>query len=184
MKTDPILEPVFILAGQSNMAGRCDASQLPRPLKEPPLNVDFQICWDLDRNFGEGCSSKGEFLPLQPQKSPGLDMDIFGPEMGLAHCMAPRLEALGIKRAYFIKFALGSTDLYTNWNPENSAKEGKMSQIGFYPIFQQFCRGSLAALDVRDTIVKRPLWGMFWLQGESDSSKAKKANAYILSKLP
>lgn len=30
-----------------------------------------------------------------------------------------------------------------------------------------------------ETGIDRQLWGMFWLQGESDSSKAKDANAYL-----
>lgn len=109
-------------------------------------------------------------------------MHIFGPEMALAHSVAPRLKELGVERAYFVKFALGSTDLYSNWNPSNSATTGKASEIGYYHSFLAFCRESLKALqpDEHTPIkVERPLWGMFWLQGESDSSKAKTANAYL-----
>lgn len=179
MKVQSVIEPVFILAGQSNMAGRCDPSELPVNLKSPSAyGIDFQMCWDVDQNFGEGCSSNGAFLPLQPQRSPGLDMDIFGPEMALAHSIAPRLGKLGVKRVSFIKFALGSTDLYSNWNPSNSAISGKMSDIGYYPRFLTFCRESLRLL-THDDDISRPLLGMFWLQGESDSSKAKTANAYL-----
>ena len=131
MKSNQPAEPIFILAGQSNMAGRCDARELPEHLKAAPL--DFRICWDLDRNFGEGCSSNNEFLPLQTQYSPGLDMNLFGPEIALAHALSPRLQAVGVKRAHFIKFALGSTNLHTNWNPSNAVTSGKMSDIGYYP---------------------------------------------------
>ena len=178
MKTQLAIEPVYILAGQSNMAGRCDAAELPEQLKTG-TSVDFRICWNIDQNFGEGCTSKGEFLALQPQHSPGLNMEIFGPEMALAHSMAPRLEALGVKRAHFIKFALGSTDLYSNWNPANSTTTGKPSDIGYYTRFFQFCRESLELLR-RGNVGSAPLLsGMFWLQGESDSSKAKTANAYL-----
>ena len=192
-----IIEPVFILAGQSNMAGRCDAAELPAHLflqqqqgnnDDDPV-VEFRMCWDLDRNFGEGCSSQGQFLPLQPQPSPGLNMDIFGPEMALAQSISPRLVDAGVKRAHLIKFALGSTNLHTHWNPTNSVTDGKLSDIGYYPQFLKFCKDSMELLQHNDddkaapsssaSIVSRPLSGMFWLQGESDSSKAKTANAYL-----
>jgi len=180
MKLTPAIEPVFILAGQSNMAGRCDAAELPNHLKQIK-SLDFQICWDIDRNFVEDCNSDGKFLSLQPQTSTGLNMDIFGPEMAMAHSLAPRLEKLGVKRAHFIKFALGSTNLHTNWNPSNTLTSGKMSNIGYYPQFQKFCKESLEFLNTNAApcSVILPLWGMFWLQGESDSSKANTANSYL-----
>ena len=165
------------------MAGRCDAAQLPEAAKPSALEgIDFRMCWDVDRNFGEGCDSGGKFEPLQAQHSPGLEIDIFGPEMALAHSLSPRLKAIGIQRAYFIKFAMGSTNLHTNWNPTNKNTEGKMHTIGYYPRFLEFCKASLASLQLQeqpDQGIDRPLSGMFWLQGESDSSKAKDANAYL-----
>jgi Carbohydrate esterase, sialic acid-specific acetylesterase len=176
------LEPIFILAGQSNMAGRCNEDQLPEEFKPAKSGLDFQICWDLDKNFGKGCSSGGEFLPLQPQESPGLNMNIFGPEMGLARSLTPRLKEMGVKRAYFVKFALGSTSLYTNWNPSNSVVEGNMADIGYYRDFIKFCRdavGSLNPCGDEEYIPNRPILGLLWLQGEGDSSKAKTANSYL-----
>mmetsp|Transcript_6108 Transcript_6108/g.10955 ORF Transcript_6108/g.10955 Transcript_6108/m.10955 type:complete len:279 (-) Transcript_6108:214-1050(-) len=176
------------------MAGRCDAKDLPDYLKSmiaPPLpstennnDVDFQLCWDLDSNFGgpDLCNSNGRFVRLQPQQSPGLNnMNLFGPEIALAHALAPRLtnvEDVVIKRVFFIKYALGSTNLHTNWSPSNSVSRGKMAEIGYYQHFMNFCKESLQSLG-NDVNVKRPLCGLFWLQGESDSSKAKTANSYL-----
>ena len=185
------MEPIFILAAQSNMAGRCDVSNLPETFQPSTLkDVDFRFTWNNDHNFGEGCSSNGEFRSLQAQHSPGLAMDLFGPEMALAQTLQPRLKEEGIKRAHFIKFSMGSTNLHSNWNPSNTASSGKMSDIGYYGTFLKYCQDSLGALlldgkgigdddDSSKGIQTRRLCGMFWLQGESDSSKAKDANAYL-----
>lgn len=182
------MEPIFILAGQSNMVGRCDEAFLPDPF-QPSMSkdVDFRLCWDNDHNFGEGCSSNGEFRSLQAQHSPGLQMELFGPEMGLARTLEPRLVGMGIQRAHFIKFSMGSTSLHTNWNPSNAISEGKMTDIGYYETFLKYCQDSLDTLmvdqgdnsDCSTKIQNRKLCGFFWLQGESDSSKAKDANAYL-----
>ena len=187
MLSKKVLEPIFILAGQSNLAGRADISEIPAHFHPRALNndVDYRFNWSNDHNFGgEPCSSNGEFRPLQSQLSPGLNyMQLFGPEMALAHTLQPRLKVLGIKRAYFIKFAMGSTNLHTNWNPSNTVSWGKMSEIGYYGTFSKFCQDSLARLvggsenDIESS--NRRLCGMFWFQGESDSSKAKDANAYL-----
>ena len=37
----PAVEPIFILAGQSNMAGRCDAAEIPERVKPKANGVDF-----------------------------------------------------------------------------------------------------------------------------------------------
>jgi Carbohydrate esterase, sialic acid-specific acetylesterase len=106
-------------------------------------------------------------------------MDIFGPEMALAHTVTPRLKTLGIRRAYFIKFAMGSTNLHSNWNPSNSASSGRAAEIGHYQKFLKFTKDSLASCGDLSSQNQQQISGMFWLQGESDSSKAKDANAYL-----
>ncbi|CAB9515034.1 iduronate-2-sulfatase [Seminavis robusta] len=162
------------------MAGRCDVTELPEGLQPAEIrDINFRMCWDNDHNLGEGCNSSGKFESLQAQHSPGLEMDIFGPEMALAHALSPRLKEQGIQRAHFIKFAMGSTNLHSNWNPSNNNSEGKMASIGYYPRFLDFCRTALESIREGQSDVDCPLGGMFWLQGSSDSSKAKDANAYL-----
>eukprot|EP01063_Lacrimia_lanifica_P025386 TRINITY_DN33182_c0_g1_i1.p1 TRINITY_DN33182_c0_g1~~TRINITY_DN33182_c0_g1_i1.p1 ORF type:complete len:283 (+),score=54.09 TRINITY_DN33182_c0_g1_i1:47-895(+) len=184
------VEPVFLFAGQSNMAGRCEVSlealaDLGLRLQDGECRhssgVAFEMCWDNDSNFGAGGGhSGGKFLPLLPQAAPGLGLaSCAGPEMGVAATLAPRLAAAGVSRAHFVKFAMGSTNLAANWNPGNTAAEegtppGKASH---YPAFIAFCTAALKAL--RRAGGERPLAGMFWLQGESDTSKAADANAYL-----
>lgn len=188
MLSKKLIEPVFILAGQSNLAGRVNISQIPAAFHPSALDrdVDFRFTWSNDHHFGgELCSSNGEFRSLQSQLSPGLyNMELFGPEMALAHTLQPRLKELGIQRAHFIKFSMGSTNLHSNWNPSNTVSCGKLSEIGYYGTFLNFCKDSLATLvdgssENDNDSSKQELCGMFWFQGESDSSKAKDANAYL-----
>jgi len=183
-------EPVFLLAGQSNMAGRCKAEDLPPARRDDSGGVTFTLCWDNDSNFGEenGGHSNGEWRPLQCQESPGLGGgSFFGPEMGLAEALGPRLAELSIRRAHFLKFAMGSTNLHCHWNPENNNSQAQGSspaKIGHYNRFIDFCRRALqdtaaGAASSADTPKKRKkLVGLFWLQGESDSAKAKTAKDY------
>ena len=178
-------EPVFLLAGQSNMAGRCQAEDLPPRRREDSGGVTFTLCWDNDSNFGAeaGGHSNGEWRPLQCQESPGLGGgSFFGLEMGLAEALGPRLAA-DFCRVHFLKFAMGSTNLHSNWNPENDLQQGSSpAKIGHYNRFIDFCRRALkdtaAAAASGDAPKRKKLVGMFWLQGESDSAKAKTAKDY------
>lgn len=191
------MEPIFILAGQSNMVGRCDEGDLPEELRVPSIPISF--CWNNDSNFASddddddvdgnnnGAHSNGCWLDLQCQPSPGLGFVNFGPEFGIAHTLAPRLAAMGVRRAHFLKFAMGSTNLHSNWNPDNGQEENvPASQKAHYGRFVHFCRESVEKLrmDGNDnadtaTTTEKPILGLFWLQGESDSSKAKDANQYL-----
>ena len=203
------MEPLFILAGQSNMAGRCVASDLPpafrssnaddgegRPGSADPAlflhgGVEFSMCWNNDSNFGVATAgtSDDQWLPLQCQLAPGLDHPtmVFGPEFGIATTLGPRLSECGITKACFLKYAMGSTNLHSNWNPENTTTaafddDGSISNtsaVGHYGCFIDCCRRHLADPTCSNQNSNRQLVGMFWLQGESDSSKAKDANAYL-----
>ena len=179
-------EPVFILAGQSNMAGRCDASAIPKEyVHDGSIHIHggvvFQICWSNDCNFGDGGSnSNGKWLNLQPQPSPGLGISCFGPEIALATALGPRLYQIGVRRAHFIKFAMGSTNLHSNWDPRNDKSVGKPNEVGYYKQFIEFCISAIQKLEEEPCANnQKELTGLFWLQGESDSSKAKDANSYL-----
>lgn len=110
MSDDDDFEPVFLLAGQSNMAGRCDGRDLP----------------------------------------------------------------------------FGSTNLHCNWNPNNTNDDHpKPNQKAYFRRFIQFCQSALAEDTKNDGAAlagpprKKKLVGMFWLQGEGDSTKTKDANSYL-----
>ena len=84
---------------------------------------------------------------------------------------------------------MGSTNLHSNWNPDNATDEedAKPAAKAHYPTFLKFCRESLR--DLQDKLdqendgdfpaTRVRLAGMFWLQGESDSSKSKDAKNYL-----
>lgn len=113
-------------------------------------------------------------------------MTTFGPELAIAAALGPRLFKIGVRRAFFVKFAMGSTNLYSNWNPNNNNRDepSRPSEIGYYTRFIHFCKGAIEQISNNPnssagaTRNKR-LVGMFWLQGESDSSKAKFARSYL-----
>ena len=165
-------EPVFLLAGQSNMAGRCHAGALPFNLL---TDTKFTVCWNNDSNFGLECGShsNGEFRPLQCQPSPGLENSFFGPEMGLAETLGPRLVSANIPRAHFLKFAMGSANPSHNWNPNHKTDDSESpSKQAHYGRFIEFCQTTL------NSHPHMKLSALFWLQGESDSSQSKTAKAY------
>lgn len=214
-------EPVFLLAGQSNMAGRCDGRDLlshpsrattptPSTAKNDANEYDtaapgvamtpqFTLCWDNDCNFGEEnrSHSSGEWRPLQCQYSPGLQRQLFGPEMGLAETLGDRFgeQRLFLTREgedggeegetttptiHFLKFAMGSTNLHNIWNPNNNNDDHpKPNQRAYFRRFIQFCRLALADNKTNDASPSKKLVGMFWLQGESDALKASDAASYL-----
>lgn len=184
---------VYILAGQSNMVGRCSSDDLPNEFRDEKKEccrheyngVSFHLYCDNDCNFRASDTEtpviqQHEWKPLACQPAApilGLGDSSFGPELAIAKSLAPRLVAKNnTKQVYFIKFAMGSTNLHSNWNPNNSKTSGKPQEIGYYQKFVAFVKQALAAIPLNDSCL---ISGMFWLQGESDSSKAKDANAYF-----
>ena len=133
-----IMEPVYLLAGQSNMAGRCQERELSTDLLSPsPVPVNF--CYGNDSNFGQ--TSVGDWGDLRGQPSSGLGKTLFGPEFGLAETLASRCweGKNGCQRVHFLKFVMGSTNLHSNWNPGNvAATETEGVKPGFRAHYQEF----------------------------------------------
>ena len=98
-KKDKVL-PVFILAGQSNMAGGGIKEELPEELQKPQKDGLFVKFWGV------------KWKPLEPGKR-------FGPEVTFAAEMTRALKGpVGI-----IKLANGGTSLEKHWNPKKYDKE-------------------------------------------------------------
>lgn len=84
---------VFVLAGQSNMAGQGHGEDLPDDLKAPQNNV---LVFD-----------QNDWKPLQPGKN-------FGPEVVFGQAMAKHFGGtIGI-----VKVAVGGTNLAKQWSPD------------------------------------------------------------------
>lgn len=137
---------VFLLAGQSNMVGVGEASDLKAPYDKPPANVKI---WG-----GKGWKELGPGVSNKPNR--------FGPEIAFGHAMS---KAYPDDEIYLIKYAAGGTALYNDWSP----KEGG-------PQYKQFMSTAQAALKNLDEAgVKYSIDGMLWMQGESDAYEGQGA---------
>lgn len=157
--------PVFIFAGQSNMVGRASASDMP-PLSEGQKRA--RLCFSNDLNFPHPSASKS-WTSLRAQPSlfdPAHPRDHFGPEISATRVLCESARFRGL-RVHAIKFAMGSTSMAEHWHPEGGTH---------YQDFVEFCLGSLRRL--REAGLHPVLQGIFWLQGESDTGKAKTARVY------
>jgi hypothetical protein len=151
---------VCICAGQSNMVGRGKPCELPAIVLEKAAS-SF-VSYDHDRNFAEKANEPHravkDWTPLtaDAQYSYGGQCLHFGPEFGIAQQFD--------EPAYFIKFAMGSTTLHTDWRPD-----GK-----YFRECISFVKSALAKVPQPAEIK-----AFFWLQGESDSTgNAQNVNAY------
>ena len=164
MESKPIY---FILAGQSNAGGRAFSTDLSQDMQKEYPNVMMK--WNNDLNFGDPAISN-DWKPLQPQYTPFVKKKQFGPEIMLGRKLYESLK----RPIYIIKFTMGSTNLFVNWNPDcNNIKIGKNMHINYFKEFNKFCQDSINS-------IKEPadFGGIFWMQGEGDAMDNKFANAY------
>ena len=138
---------VFLLAGQSNMAGAGLFKELKKSEQEAPEGVQI---WDKNgwRELGPGISA---------------NEGRFGPELAFGRAMK---KAFPEDEIYLIKTAAGGTSMHKHWSVEGQGS----------PMLKKFlssARGALKELDGRR--VKYKVEGMLWMQGESDAAQGKGA---------
>lgn len=157
----------FILAGQSNAAGRAYGKDLSDDLqKEYP---DVMMRWNNDMNFGNPAVSN-EWKALQPQFTPFAGQTQFGPEIILGRRLYDHFK----RPIRIIKFTMGSTNLAINWNPNGKdVVIGKKKQINYFNEFTNFCQTAITSLNG-----KADFGGIFWMQGEGDAMDKKFADSY------
>ena len=143
---------IVILAGQSNAVGRGRAVD-----GVPALDTDAWINWCNDKNFGEPLTSAG-WVPMQPQL--GRFGRHFGPEASLR--IGGAKDGCGLS-THVIKFAMGSTSIGKEWAPDSALLEDFFEHV------------ERAIAQVPEP---RRVCALFWLQGESDTSKKKNASEY------
>ncbi len=145
-------ELVFILAGQSNMAGQGNTSELAPFYRRTPSNVSFYY--------------NGYKTPLNRFVH-------FGPEIGFAHEIARRFPHTRIK---LIKFAVGGTSLLA-WDPHWSAAKARLTRnASAGPLFKKLVQ--TAAASKFDGSGAR-LAGILWMQGETDAKYPGVARQYV-----
>ncbi len=143
-------ELVFILAGQSNMAGHGTTAKLPAAYRRTPANVKFYF----------------NGYPAQMSR-----FARFGPEVGFAHALSRRFPHKTIK---LIKFAVGGTSMFA-WDPNwriGRARETRNASAG--PLFKKLIKTVR-----RHTSVKGVKFaGVLWMQGETDARYPNAARTY------
>lgn len=183
---------VYLLGGQSNMAGHGDADDLTGSLAGYAApRSDIQI-WRSYADEGGVIGSTngwiplapeyGDFYPLRNDPTWGSRDPSFGPEVSFGAAIK---QAYPNDDIYLIKHAWGATSLagawdpdgYVNWNPTNSVGVHHQDSFGVqYYHFRTTVAAALADLDANS--VDYEIAGMLWMQGESDAINAGRDAAY------
>lgn len=141
---------VFILAGQSNMEGYGNSSELSDTHKALPPNVTYL--------------KNGQLSDFTAHER-------FGPEVGFAHEMSRHFPQQSIT---LIKFAVGGTSLLAwapQWLEENAELTGNG---GAGPLYERLF-GFIAQVDSNNAA---DFAGVLWMQGERDARFANVGSQY------
>jgi hypothetical protein len=155
----------FILAGQSNMAGWGDSTELPDDLRK---GHDRVLMFD-----------DGKWQPLRPhapamqnQKRFGLTEFHFGPEVSFGHELAKAFpdETIGI-----IKYAAGGSSILAwkpDWTREDADRIGQGGRGSLYKILMDKVKQAQEARTIE-------IVGFIWQQGGRDMTKVDVAKEYL-----
>ncbi len=150
---------VYILAGQSNSAGRGAITDAVSPAAgdEESAQIVAQEGQRIDNVYAYNA---GQIEPLvlggNNQFGGDANSNQFGPEIGLAM----QVMESG-RKAVFIRHAAGSTSLYSDWNP-NSGSEGPE-----YQSLMTTISGGIAAIEAAGYAPR--IAAYCWMQGERDA---------------
>ncbi|MDG1760705.1 MAG: sialate O-acetylesterase [Flavobacteriaceae bacterium] len=164
---------VFILAGQSNMDGRGDASKLTNDdvigLSKAKENILFAYNGSQPAPL-HVTQIKQDFI----RKKFRVD-SIFGPELFFGIEMSKQFPD---KKFLFIKRSRGGTSLYGCWNPnwsiDKATHVNEQNKPKLFFEMLEFTDAILAEFDPKSY----ELAGMLWVQGESDSGRKLPSNSY------
>ena len=156
---------VFILAGQSNMAGAADASNLSnvdlKDLEKAKENVSFVY-------------NGNEAIPLNVTipadwKKKKFELDsCFGPEIFFGIELSKKHPN---KKFLFIKRALGGASLYGCWNPNWTKEKAQyVNELNRPKLFHELLNDVDRELSKYDKLDYQ-IMAMLWVQGESDSGQ-------------
>ena len=163
---------VFLLAGQSNMDGRGDASKITKEekklLKLAQKNISYYYKGTTN-NIKEPIIQDGVLDVTDPWEYVKNKFRIekcFGPELFFGIELAKQYPQ---EKFLFIKRSEGGTSLYGAWNPNWTLEKAQVKEEGHKPkLYQDF-------INVVDSQLEKlqpgsyEIVGMLWVQGESDS---------------
>ena len=149
---------VFLLAGQSNMAGLggyegddpyCPGVPADQPCPSPYDQPQLVKFWS--------DQTGGQWVNLQPGYGFHWNSgdETFGPEVSFGYAIHAAFPQDNI---YLIKYAANDTNLAVDWNPNGSGSQ--------YNVFKGIVAGAMANLNSRG--LNPQYAGMIWMQGESD----------------
>jgi hypothetical protein len=157
---------MFLMGGQSNMAGCGITSELQSPYNAPQPAARFWNQCNPATGWPPGGAGDA-WVDLQGgfghQFYPGLSM--FGPEVGFGHRLH---ELYPNDEIYLVKYGLSSTNLAVNWNPDGTG--------AVYNLFK--ARVNAAVQNLTAAGKSPEIAGMIWMQGESDAMDHTRAVAY------
>lgn len=151
---------VYILAGQSNMAGVGMNHELPSELLEVQENVKI---------YAEGTvesSLKKVWSPLRPGFGAG--SGAFGPELTFGRDIA---KIYPDSQIFLIKCGWSGTSLQGDWRPPSAG--GATGSL-----YKNLIETVEEALSKLDPGIDYEISGMCWMQGESDACNIYPANEY------
>lgn len=151
---------VYLLAGQSNMAGIGQVTGLPP--SQRTAQPDVELYWS-------GLPGWRALEPSSPYSSGSARYT--GPEVSFGRALA---DARPDARILLVKHAVGGTDLAQYWYPGESRDDHAQGEG--YRTWLATVEAALADLDARGEVWE--VAGMAWMQGESDATNEDWANRY------
>ncbi len=171
---------LYILAGQSNMAGQSPLTPEIQAIHVPDVYVFCVYPYRFERERDEYRADQG-FPQWEPLHPCGASPEFFGPELSFAQAFRKAKPGTPL---YLIKYAHGGTSLACEWQPDpaspafasyglNSCQEffskasKDPSSIRTYRRFRKAVQWGLEGLSAQGI---DPVWGgMLWFQGEADA---------------
>lgn len=156
---------VYLLAGQSNMDGRGQSSDLTEAQLGPIK--DAIIFYRNMLRSSDGWKPLTPGFSVPPKFKGELPSPTFGPEMGFVHTMLhlPQETEHPARKLAIIKGSKGGTSLRVDWNP--GTKDDPESQGPRYRDFMETIQ--LAKVERAQNGDEMTIRGLLWHQGESDS---------------
>ena len=156
---------LFLLAGQSNLAGRAPGAEAGAPAGESAIRMDYVCSFARDMMTPHRSQS---WVPLgvSPEHE-GIVCPHFGPEIGFGRGLIIHRSC---EQMAFIKHGRGATNLAEDWHPD--ATTGKL----LYRDFIEQVRSALARLEAAGESFE--IEALIWCQGEGDSTRRDWAEAY------